>query len=53
VFNEPDVPSAKVVWARMMTAEQDRELTSYLRDRDVYVVDADAMPPVLRRVESP
>jgi hypothetical protein len=50
VFNEPDIPSAKVVWARIMTPAQDRELTSYFHDRDVWVVDADANPPVLLKV---
>jgi hypothetical protein len=50
VFNEPDIPSSKVIWARVMTPEQDRELSTYFHDRKLWVVEADANPPVLLRL---
>ena len=50
VYNEPDIPSAKVIWARMMTPPEDTQLTEYFHDRDVWVLDADAHPPLLHHV---
>jgi hypothetical protein len=51
VYNEPDLPSSKVIWARVMTPSEDRELTSYFHDRNAWVLDADANPPLLRRLQ--
>jgi hypothetical protein len=50
VYNEPDIPKAKVIWSRMMTPEEDEELRAYYRDRAVWVLDADAHPPQLQRL---
>lgn len=50
VFNEPDIPSAKIVWARTMTPGEDRKLISYFHDRDVWEVDADATPPLWHKL---
>jgi hypothetical protein len=47
VYNEPDIPSAKVIWARAMTPAEDDELARYYNDRILWVLDADANPPVL------
>jgi hypothetical protein len=49
VFNEPDIPTAKVIWARAMTPVLDRELERYFSDRSAWEVDVDADPPALRR----
>ena len=47
VANGADIPGAKVIWARSMTTELDRQLQDYFRGRTFWTVDADANPPVL------
>ncbi len=51
VYNEPDIVNAKVIWARIMTPAEDRELTLYYPDRNMWVLEADAHPPLLRRLQ--
>jgi hypothetical protein len=45
VYNEADIDQARVVWAREMGPEQDRELLDYFKNRCVWQVDADAELP--------
>jgi hypothetical protein len=47
VYNEADLPNAKVILAQDMGAEQNKELTDYFKDRKVWVLDADAEMPVV------
>jgi hypothetical protein len=47
VFNEPDIDSAKVVWAHEDWYEQNRPLLEYFRGRTVWVVNADDPQPRL------
>jgi hypothetical protein len=49
VYNGADIDGSRVVWAREMSKEQNRELIEYFRNRDVWVLDADAAPPRLER----
>ena len=44
VYNEPDIDAAKVVWARAMTPEKDKELIRYFHDRKVWLLEADESP---------
>jgi hypothetical protein len=46
VYNEADIPDAKVILARDMGAKN-AELLNYYRDRKAWIVDADAPEPVL------
>jgi hypothetical protein len=48
VYNAADIDRAKVVWARDMGAARNRELVRYFRDRRVWLVNADDVPPRLR-----
>jgi hypothetical protein len=41
VYNRADVDQAKVVWARDMGPERNRELLEYYRDRHAWIVDQD------------
>ena len=41
VYNRADVDNASVVWAREMTAERNRELFDYFRERTVWLVEPD------------
>ncbi len=44
VYNSADIDASRVVWAREMSPEKDREIVAYFKDRKVWVLDADAKP---------
>ena len=46
-YNAADIEAAKVVWARDMGPDGNRELTDYFRDRRVWLVEPDRSPPAL------
>jgi len=47
VYNGADIDRQKVVWARDMGAAQNRELLCYYKDRRVWLLEADDVPPEL------
>ena len=47
VYNEADIDSARVVWAREMDVSGNQELLEYFKDRDIWLLRADADPPEL------
>lgn len=47
VYNEADIDSERIVWARDLGADQDQELLRYYADRTAWLLDADARPPEL------
>jgi hypothetical protein len=47
VYNRADIDGAKVVWAREMSAEENRRLLEYFRDRRALLVEPDERPPRL------
>ncbi len=44
VYNEADIDSASVVWAREMDYTQNRKLLDYFKDRRVWLLEADTKP---------
>jgi hypothetical protein len=44
VFNEPDIDSARIVWARDMGADKNQRLFEYFSDRRVWRVNVDGSP---------
>lgn len=44
VYNAADINDAKVVWAREMDSNDNRELIGYFRDRTVWLVEPDSLP---------
>jgi hypothetical protein len=50
VYNEADIDTAKVVWARSMGEDQDRELTRYFAGRRLWSLYADRQPAELIEV---
>jgi len=53
VYNEADIDTAKVVWARDMGPAQNKELIRYYRDRRVWLVEPDETPPKLSAYSTP
>ncbi len=45
VYNGANIDAAKVVWARDLGQDRNQELFQYFRDRNTWVVDADASTP--------
>lgn len=48
VYNKADIDASEVVWAREMTSDKNEALIRYYEDRNVWVVEADKRPAVLR-----
>jgi hypothetical protein len=47
VYNEADIDSAKIVWARDMGRSADRELIDYFNYRHAWLIEPDEVPPRL------
>jgi hypothetical protein len=45
VYNSADIDKSKVIWARDMDPESNRELLDYYKDRTAWLVEPDATPP--------
>lgn len=53
VFNEADIDSSEIVWARTIDASSDAALTNYFKDRTIWALEADASPPRLEPLRLP
>ncbi len=49
VYNEADIDSARVVWAREMDRTRNEKLIRYFGDRTVWLLEPDESPPKLTR----
>lgn len=47
VYNEADIDSSRIVWARNMDGQSNGELVNYFKDRRLWLVLADEQPPRL------
>lgn len=47
VFNGADIDDSKIVWARDMGSAHNAELLQYFRDRRVWLIEPDQLPPRL------
>jgi hypothetical protein len=53
VYNEADIDSAPVVWAREMDTAQNRKLLDYFRDRHVWLLDVNGRQAALKLLPYP
>jgi hypothetical protein len=53
VYNDADIDSAKVVWARALDSNQDEKLLSYFKDRHLWLVEPDKVPIELKPYTAP
>jgi hypothetical protein len=53
VYNGADPDHAKIVWARDMSAQQNEEIFRYYKNRRVWLLEADAVPPKLAPYMAP
>jgi hypothetical protein len=49
VYNAANIDGAKVVWARDMSPAENKSLIDYFRDRTVWLIEPDAIPPKVGR----
>ena len=49
VFNDADIDGSRVVWARDMGQEGNSQLIKYFKDRKVWLLEPDEVPPKLSR----
>lgn len=47
VYNEANIDGGRIVWARDMGEERNRELLQYYCNRSVWYLNADEVPPKL------
>jgi len=52
VYNAADIDASQVVWARDMSAADNRGLLDYYKDRKVWLVEPDQTPPKVSRYPS-
>jgi len=52
VYNEADIPSAHVIWARLLSPDENRGLLEHYPGRHVWLMDPDARPPRLTQWNS-
>ena len=53
VYNRADIDASDIVWARDMGNADNSELINYYRDREPWLLEADAEPPRLSRYAIP
>jgi len=51
VFNGPDIPRQKVMWARAMNPAEDLELRHYFPNATAWLVEPDSRPIVLKKLK--
>ena len=49
VFNDANIDTARIVWARDMGATKNAELISYFKNRQVWLIQPDNIPPKLSK----
>jgi hypothetical protein len=53
VFNKADIGNSTVIWAREMGPGENEELVRYFKDREVWLLEPDEMPPRLTTYPEP
>ena len=52
VYNEPDIDASRIVWARSLSPDQDREVIGYFSGRHLWTLDAGDGTANLREVKT-
>jgi hypothetical protein len=51
VYNGADIPNARVIWARILSREENRKMVNYYRGRRIWLLEPDAQPPTMRELQ--
>ncbi len=51
VYNDADIPDARVIWARVMSRDKNRAMVQYYSGRRIWLLEPDAQPPTMRELQ--
>jgi hypothetical protein len=51
VYNDADIPGARIIWARVMSREENRAMVKYYGGRRIWLLEPDAQPPTMRELQ--
>jgi hypothetical protein len=52
VYNDADIPGARIIWARVMSRDENRAMVNYYRGRHIWLLEPDAQPPTMRELQN-
>jgi hypothetical protein len=51
VYNDADMANSRVIWARILSREENRKMVNYYPDRRVWLLEPDAQPATMRELQ--
>jgi hypothetical protein len=51
VYNGADIPNARIIWARILSRDENRQMVKYYGGRRIWLLEPDAQPPTMRELQ--